>query len=389
MLLLPIISVIAFSGVSIDVSAADIEISKVSVQTAQAFFGDTIPATVDGTPIQFEYYDSFISPVVGLNVDTFSIISTPNDMETYDFVVYRWVASSGFSSHYDTVVFDDFYLRFGDYARGGFALSCRLSDGIQASINNAVTYPDNFCGSFPAVRANASASANLADYYGTMYFAPDSGNLNFRPIYYSFDTGGILDSLQFQSIDNYSNSVNTVMYFIIICPYIGGSMSGQPPFTTTTATTTTNINVNVDVNVDMSETNSILTTISQGIANFFDIIVAALSSVFVPDEDYIKNWLEDVSNLLQESFGSSVDVQGLEDAIKDISTYGATESIRFPGVSFMGFEIEPMAVDLTPIDDLITWTELAFNIFATCCVFNLIQSKIREIIGAKKVVEIE
>lgn len=240
---------------SLDVSA-EAEISKVSALTARSFFGDTIPANADGITIQFEYYESFSSPVVGLNVDTASIISTPSNMATYDFVVYRWKAPSGFTLHYDTVVFDDFYLRFGDYARGGFALTCRLSDGLQAGVNNAVRYPDNFCGSFSAVRANSSASANLADYYGTMYFTPNASiydNLNFRPIYYSFDTGGILDSLQFQSIDNYNSSGVTDMFFIIICPYIGSSMSGEPPFTTTTTTgVTSDINVNVTVYVDNS-----------------------------------------------------------------------------------------------------------------------------------------
>ncbi len=318
--------------VSYDVKAADVEISKVTAQTAQAFFGDTIPATVDGTPIQFEYYNSFTSPVVGLNVDTSSIISTPSDMATYDFVVYRWLASSGFSLHYDTVVFDDFYLRFGDYARGGFALSCRLSDGIQAGINNAVSYPDNFCGSFPAVRANSSASANLANYYGTMYFSPDNGSsLNFRPVYYSFDTGGILDTLQFQSIDNYNTSGNTVLYFVIICPYIGSSMSGQPPFTTTTSETTTGINVNVDVNVDMTETNGLLDQIKDGISGLAQSILDGLKNLFIPSDDFLDQFTADMEGLAQDHLGGLYQAeQLLVDMFESFDEVAAKEEIYIP-----------------------------------------------------------
>lgn len=316
---------------SLAVDAVDVEITKVTAQTAQAFFGDTIAATVDGTPIQFEYYDSFTAPVVGLNVDASSIISTPNDMETYDFVVYRWLSSSGFSFHYDTVVFDDFYLRFGDYARGGFALSCRLSDGIQASINNAESFPDNYCGSFPAVRANSSASSSLANYYGTMYFTPDSGNLNFRPIYYSFDSGGILDSLQFQSIDNYSSGSNTVMYFIVICPYIGGSMSGQPPFTTTTAETTTGINVTVEVDVDLDETNGLLGQIKEGIAGLAQSILDGLKNLFIPSDDFLDQFTADMEGLAQDHLGGLYQAeQLLVDMFEDFGDVTAKEEIYIP-----------------------------------------------------------
>lgn len=319
---------------SLAVDAVDVEITKVTAQTAQAFFGDTIPATVDGTSIQFEYYNSFSSPVVGLNVDTSSIISTPSDMEIYDFVVYRWLSTSGNTLHYNSVVFDDFYLRFGDYARGGFALSCRLSDGIQSRINNAISYPDNYCGSFPAVRANASASANLADYYGTMYFTPNSNNLNFRPVYYSFDSGGVLDSLQFQSIDNYNSAGNTDLYFIIICPYIGSSMSAQPPFTTTTAETTTGINVNVDVNVDMSETNGLLDQIKQGISGIAQSILDGLKNLFIPDGAFLQQFSADMDNLAKGHLGGLYQAEALlVDMFEGFGAVTAKEEIYIPPVS--------------------------------------------------------
>lgn len=305
-------------------AAAEVEITKVSALTARSFFGDTIPANVyvSGTPtaIEFEYYNSFSSPAVGLNVDTSSIISTPSAMQQYDFVVYRYLSNAGNTMHYDKVVFDDFYLRFGDYARGGFALSCRLSDGVNASINNAVTYPDNFCGSFPAVRANSSASANLVDYYGTMVFTPSSGNLNFRPIYYAFDNGGILDTLQFQSIDNYNSLGKTDLYFIVICPYIGSSMSGAPPWQTTTATTTTDnsAGTTVIVDVDMTETNSLLDQIKQAILGLVNGITDALKDLFIPDDEFLVDFKEDMLGTDQEPGFLEDHLGGLYQAIEAI-----------------------------------------------------------------------
>ena len=276
--------------------AAEVEITKVSALTGRSFFGDSISATYykSSSPysLTFSYFDSFSSPAVGLNVDSSSIIPTPLGMSQYDFVVYKASLPNDWSAFVDSVSFNDFYLRFGDYARGGFALSCRLSDGIQSAVNNAVSYPNNYCGSFGGVRADSSASASLADYYGTMYFSPASGmtSLNFRPIYYNFDSGGIMDSLEFQSIPCYTDNYGTVLYFIIICPYIGSSMSGDPPAETTTNTETSSPSsgTTVVVDVDMTETNSLLGQIKQAILG----IVDGIKGLFIPDPEYLEDFKE-------------------------------------------------------------------------------------------------
>lgn len=240
--------------------SAEVEITKVSALTGRAFFGDSIPAKyyLNGLPtsFNFEYYGSYTSPGVGLNVDPNSIIPTPAGMAQYDFVIYKGI---GFPAQSVVdVTIDDFYLRFGDYARGGFALSTYLN-GVTSNWNNASNYPNNHCGTFPAVRADSGINPSLADYYGVMYFQFISGQnaFNFRPVYYSFDEGGVMDSLEFSGIyPNYSSTDNSgVVYLCVICPYIGSSMSGDPPAETTTSITTspsTNIDVNVSVYVDNS-----------------------------------------------------------------------------------------------------------------------------------------
>lgn len=390
---------------SIKASADEVEITKVSAFTARSFFGDTIPAkyyiSSQPTSFNFEYYGSYTSPGVGLNVDSSSMIPTPAGMVQYDFVIYKGVGLP--SQGVVDVSIDDFYLRFGDYARGGFALSTYLN-GVQSNWNNAVSYPNNHCGSFPAVRADSGASAALADYYGVMYFQFISGYnaFNFRPIYYSFDNGGVMDSLEFSGIyPNYSSSDNSgVIYLCVICPYIGSSMSGQPPAETTTTETSsggvvTTGDISVDVNIDLDETNGILGDILSVLSDFVGDIIDGIEGLFVPDEDYLENWLADLIDLFEDKFGSTgIDITPLKDALLDMATYGATTSIRFPGIDLYScgipFYIPPRAVQLQPFGSPIdTYIELSVNIAATLAVFNLLFTKIKAILVGERVVEIE
>lgn len=376
---------IVFLGASIDASAADDDIVKIDSLTMQSFLGDSISGVAykngTGYDIQFDYLASYSGVFFGDFVSSDSIIST-SDLTNYDILVYRALVPV-FIDYWDKILVDDMYLRFSGYASGGVAISCRLNDNYTQSYNSAITYPDNYYGDFYAPRYRDNQ-----DYYGSLYFRSDLGNLNFRPIYYQFDdSGGVLDGLEFESTPQYYDSDfpnTTPIYFMVICPYVGGEMSGAPAFTTT------DINVNVDVNVDMSETNSILGDILGGISDIFDWIVDALSSVFIPDDGYIENWIEDVIDVLQDSFGVDVDIGALKDVLLDLSTYGETGSLRFPGVSIQGFEIPAQAVDLTPFDSsFYSYVELAVNIAATIAVFNMVLNKIKAVIVGETVVEVE
>lgn len=250
--------VLPFLIKSLDVSA-EVEITKVSALTGRAFFGDTISAKYylgnTAYSFNFEYYSSVTSPSVGLNVDPQSIISTPAGMGLYDFIIYKGTLPF-LNQQVSKVEINDFYLRFGDYARGGFALSTFLPDGVTTYFNEISYAPNNYCGDFQGVCADYGVSSNFRDYYGIMYFQPDNRSLNFRPIYYDFDEGGVLESLYFGGTYPYSQGSNSsIYYFIVICPYIGSSMSGEPPAESTTAITgspSTNIDVNVSVYVDNS-----------------------------------------------------------------------------------------------------------------------------------------
>lgn len=72
------------------------------------------------------------------------------------------------------------------------------------------------------------------------------------------------------------------IYLRIMCPYVSSdSEASNGVFTTTSS-------ANVNVNVDMSETNGILGTISQTLSGIGQSILNGITSIFVPDPNYIQ-----------------------------------------------------------------------------------------------------
>lgn len=395
---------IVFSAVSIKASA-EVEITKVSAFTGRSFFGDVIHGTgyLDNTPytLTFNYVDSYTNPQCGLNVDQNAIITSPANLEQFDFLLYRADIAGNLPGLTRVVIPDDLYLRFGDYARGGVAISCPLQS-VQSTPNSATLYPDNFYGDFYAPRADSRVTSDLINYYSTMYFSLNANyqNMMFRPIFYEFDEGGTLDSVQWYSLPVYGNgSGGTAVYLIVMCPYIGSSMSGEPPAETTTTdsgagsvTTVSGGDINVDVNVDLDETNSILEDILEGISSFVSDIVEGVVYIFKPvDDDYIENWLDDMGDVISEAFSDKVDIDILRDMLLDLGSYGATTSIEFPSFSIGDYTFPARAVALRPagFDSLFNLVETAVNLVCTIWVFNMVLMRIKAVFVGESVVEVE
>lgn len=310
MLAAPVITLFAcFGAFSIEASA-DTEYRKYSASEMRALLGDTITGTyiLSGQPntCTFNYYGSYTSPSVGLNVDLDSVIPTPVGMSAYDFVIYKCLVPYT-NRAIDSVSINDFYLRFTDYARGGVALSTFLNDNYPISAWNKIAdYPDNYCGSFYALHANDQASASLAGYYGVMYFQFISGfsAFNFRPIYYDFENGGSVDSLKFSGIfPNYSSSDNSgVIYLCFICPYIGSGIFDSAEITTTGGSGSQTI---INNNVDMTETNGLLGSIISGLTSLGQSILQGIQNIFIPSPGFLDDQLAEI----QDSFAWYDDIK--------------------------------------------------------------------------------
>lgn len=280
-------------------ASAETEYRKYSASEMRALLGDTITGTyiLSGQPntCSFNYYGSYTSPSVGMNVDLNSVIPTPVGMAAYDFVIYKCLVPVT-NRTIDSVSINDFYLRFTDYARGGVALSTYLNNNYPTSAWNKIAdYPDNYCGSFYAPHANEQVSASLADYYGVMYFQFISGYnaFNFRPIYYDYENGGSVDSLKFSGIYPYYSEADHsgVIYLCFICPYIGSGIFDSAEITTTGSGGSQTI---INNNVDMSETNSILGSIVSAITNAVQSIINGIQNIFIPSPGFLDDQLAEI-----------------------------------------------------------------------------------------------
>lgn len=388
---------------SIDASAVDepLQISKMSIADTRAFFGDSFPAKIrstgasvwSNTTFMYEYSVSALS-VSGFNLAPNFFSDSQAEFADYDVIVYECDAAD--SDYNDLRI--DLPIYFPDYAIGAFAVFNRLDSwswsGITQSGNVIASYPDNYYTDFDAIAAREPSTV-----YGAFDYSPSGGVGFWRLFPYQCDSDGtFFQTLSVQSVRAYYSG-GWKLELMIFCPHIGSTPQHSEPVVTTALVTTAPFgtgDINVNVDVDLTETNSILTTIANGISGFFQVIIDAFSDLFLPDEDYVKNWADDVKDLLESHFlCTGVNADALIDAFEDLATYGATTSVRFPGMSLniagTTFSIPAKSVDLRPMEDsgIYGYIEIAINIAATLSVFNLVQRKIKAVLVGERVVEVE
>ena len=192
-------------------------------------------------------------------------------------------------------------------------------------------------------------------------------------------------NVQFYGVQPTRNT-NGLFEFLVMCPYVGSNASGASGTFTTVSGGSGGGDVNVDV--DLTETNSWLENIFDGISG----IGSTISGLFMPDEQDMTDFYNDLCDLLDDSFSGYQDSTDILDDVKDtISNADPVSTITFPQVSVphTNFSIGPYTVSLAPDSDLLDAVRLAIDLIATCAVINLIRLKIDEIIHGKVVIESE
>lgn len=386
----------------IDALAVDTVI-KIETQTGISFFGNSLTCNYKYNDTQYTttlQYIGSVSGFRGINVDSNTIMSDSATVQSYDCICYSGSTAAPYASFgmlHD--VFIDCPIYFSDYARGGFgATSPASTSSVNDAMNSRINYPDNYVGDFQGISANTAASASLVDYYGVIQTNTVSGySWNWRPILYEVQEATFFEGVYF---DNIMADYNGNLLFVIWLPYVRGSVTDRPPQTTTTTETSSggavttgdiNVDVNVDVDVDMEETNGLLSDIIDTIIDAVSSVVSGVGDLFMPDEDYIENWIDDMSDLVVDAFSDSVHDDTLKDILLDIGTYGASDSIRFPAVTVGNTTLIPStSVSLVPFGrDIMVHVETAINLVCTMWVLNMVMNRIRGIIVGEKVVDIE
>ena len=386
----------------IDASAVD-TVVKMETQTGISFFGNSLTCNYKYNDTQYTttlQYVGTISGYRGGNIDSNSIMSDSTTVQSYDCLCYSGstvVPFASFGRVFD--VFVDCPIYFADYARGGFGMTSPVSAStIDRPENSRVAYPDNYVGSFQGICGNTAASSSLSDYYAVITTNDTQGYAwSWRPLLYEVNSATYFEGCYFDSV---SCSYESNLLFCIWLPYVRGSVTDRPPQTTTTTETSSggavttgdiNVDVNVDVDVDMEETNGLLSDIIDTIIDAVSSVVSGVGDLFMPDEDYIENWVDDMSDLVVDAFSDSVHDDTLKDILLDIGTYGATDSIRFPAVTVGDTTLIPStSVSLVPFGrNIMVHVETAINLVCTMWVLNMVMNRIKGIIVGEKVVDIE
>lgn len=387
---------------SINASAEGETYTKMTASQLRSLIGDTIPFnyTLNGV----EYSGNFVysatrdfsqyTSVMGYNVSDNPVFGT-NKLSNYEGVYYYWVSDfSSATSLYDVDI--KLNMNFSGGARGGF-MAGGLGSATPSNMTtdlNSTSNGGNFIGGVgisSIITGNTQADLSLSEYYGVvaMNQNPSPGD-TLRPLYYN-GTNLSINHIYYNRIRTSNmNAINRqVLQLWVIAPYKYGNLSVSTTDTTTTTTGTTSpsSDINVTVNVDNTETNSILSDIWDSITG----LVSGIAHLFIPDDDYIENWLEDMGDVISDAFTDKVNLDVLKDLLIDIGTYGNTSSIQFPAITIGESTIPARAVQLKPsgFDTLFNFAETAINLVCTIWVFNMVLLRIKAVFVGEQVVEVE
>lgn len=251
------------------------------------------------------------------------------------------------------------------------------------------------CGTVPGVSAYSPPSWRWRTSFGgdtiienqltanSAYYAIFNATINATAQHFTFVDVDMTQQATFSAYSNralfYGNGATSgTMYFVLTCPTVADAStmaSGTDIGTTSSG--------DITVNIDMTETNSILDSILDAIEG----VVDAIAGLFVPSEDALTDFKDDMQDLLAEHLGGLYDAeQAVEDyaqTIADADTT-ATQTIRFPALAIpLGvatFSLGPYDIPLKPYaqDFSILWDALALaiDIIVTTAFINMCRKKL-------------
>ena len=263
-----------------------------SAADTRAFLGDHIPATYwNGSAyvdITFDYQVSFTALSTG-SYSLSEVSEAPCDymvlQDTPYLCYYAALTSVNTNPDYVTVHLQPQYSIFGtDWLYTGFALSTGSSSSPSSAVYDSPQcnwYLGGTMHNFYNSNDSTSSSGQLA------YIKGGTGLSNNRFTYipvYTTSASSFSAYCQDASFYGNSRSGNTWgYYFLVMCPYVSGPATGGSGTFATSGTDSGNGNINVTVNIDMSETNSLLGDILDGLAPISELVGLLADDVDIPE----------------------------------------------------------------------------------------------------------
>lgn len=348
------------------------------------FIGSEIPVTYyNGT----DYVSTSALYDTSVNPGFTEYSENPVDFVTSgSWLVYTFTANTNTSPDYITVSLQPTYSLFDTtcvYTTFALSRPSNISESTYQSpqcnwyIGGSI---HNFYNS-----AKSNANSGIYSYLHRDYYINGHRDFSYIPIAFSSQSTFSAYAVDCAFYGNSKGVTDNSYVFLVQCPYVSSGASGASgTFTTVSGGSGGDINIDVD----LSETNSWLENIFDGLSG----IGSTISGLFMPDEQDMTDFYTDLCDLLDDSFSGYQDSTDILDDVKDtISNADPVTTITFPQftVPHTSFSIGPYTVSLAPDSALLDAVRLAIDLIATCAVINLIRWKIDEIIHGKVVIESE
>lgn len=321
-----------------------------------SFIGNTIPATYyngsEYVDIDFTYFSDF---TMGSSGNVFAENSeNPVSYMTLNGTPYlRYTATlNGLSTdpNYITCHFEPHYSIFNtDWLYTGFALSCGSSspsssvyDSPQCNWYLGGTI-HNFYNS-----SDSNASSGVQAYLQ----GPSSYNsvrFTYVPV---FNTSATAFSAYCQDVSFYGNNYSFIASYnlLVMCPYVSGDASGASGTFATSGTDSGGGNINITVNVDMSETNSLLGDILDGLAPISELVGLLADDVDIPEAGTIVSMPYDDSDYEEMLMTADAILNDIPDTVAAAGFWVEITNNFFPQNSWLR-----VVMPLLMIMALMTW----------------------------------
>lgn len=156
------------------------------------------------------------------------------------------------------------------------------------------------------------------------YWKIDRGNGAFRvlPVWCDYTSDTLANVSLLQVGLNGVRLDNTRLNIYLSCPLVNDTAYGGTGVVTGTVAPSTGTDINVNVDVDLHETNGLLS----GIIDAVDGLIDGLIGLFVPSEEDLEDWCDDMDDLLHDHLGGMYEAVELIDDTYD--GYGSVTAVN-------------------------------------------------------------
>lgn len=246
---------------------------------------------------------------------------------------------------------------------------------------------------------NRDESASNSGYQAYFKITHSSIYFPFVEVNRTFDSPSSCYSSTCVFYGNTSGGYNNLTIAVGV-PYVSSGASGAsgtlPPAETTTQN---NINVNIDLtdtNQELETQTGIISSILSWASSFFSNLTTTVRNWFVPSENFLDNWVDELLDIIEEKFVPHTALNGqLENIASDLAFalgQGGVQAVQFPALSVPGtdFSMPAYSVPLVPngMESSVEYLKVMIDCLCTVWVFNMVLNRVHALIVGETAVEV-